>query len=72
MMFSKVVYRGLPMSLLLVSAAVMQGFAVHAFAQEAIQAEVITGVEPERQDCRPVERLGGKVKIRKAECRSQP
>lgn len=71
-MFSKVLSRGLPVSLLLVSAAVMQGFAVHAFAREAIQAEVVTGVEPERQDCRPVERLGGKVKIRKTECRAQP
>lgn len=71
-MFSKMLSRGLPVSLLLVSAAVMQGFAVHAFAQDAIQAEVITGVEPVRQDCSPVERLGGKVKIRKAECRAQP
>lgn len=71
-MFSKVFSQGLPLSVLLISAAVMQGFAIHAFAEEAIQAEVITGVEPERQDCRPVERLGGKVKIRKAECRAQP
>lgn len=71
-MFSKVFSQGLPVSVLLISAAVMQGFAIHAFAEEAIQAEVITGVEPERQDCRAVERLGGKVKIRKAECRSQP
>ena len=71
-MFSKVFSQGLPLSVLLISAAVMQGFAIHAFAGEAIQAEVITGVEPERQDCRPVERLGGKVKIRKAECRAQP
>ncbi|HEU0225663.1 MAG TPA: hypothetical protein VFR29_09520 [Steroidobacteraceae bacterium] len=71
-MFSKLFYRGLPVPLLIVSAAVMQGFAVHAFAQEAVQAEVVAGVEPERQDCRPVERLGGKVKIRKAECRGQP
>lgn len=71
-MFSKLVYRGLPVSVLLVAAAVVQGFAVQAFAQEAVQAEVVTGVEPARQDCRPVERLGGKVKIRKAECRGQP
>ena len=71
-MISKLLYRGLPVPALLVTAAIMQGFAVHAFAGEAIQAEVVAGVEPGKQDCRPVERLGGKVKIRKPECRSNP
>ncbi|MBX3702332.1 MAG: hypothetical protein KF822_00990 [Steroidobacteraceae bacterium] len=70
-MIRKFLYRGLPMSVLLLSAAIMQGFAVHAFAEEGIRTEVVAGVEPEKQDCRPVERLGGKVKIRKSECRGQ-
>lgn len=68
-MIKKHLYRGLPLSLLFVSAAVLQGFAIGAFADERVKREVVAGVEPTRQDCRPVERLGGKVKIRKAECR---
>jgi len=68
-MNSKLIFRGLPVSLLLIAAAAMQGFAIHAFADAAVREEVVAGVEPETQDCRPVERLGGKVKIRKAECR---
>lgn len=31
-MFTKFVYRGLPMSLLLVASALVQYFAIHAFA----------------------------------------
>lgn len=65
----KFVYRGLPMSVLLLSAALVQGYAVRAFAAEPVRAEVAAGFEPEQKDCRPVERLGGKVKIRKAGCR---
>jgi len=71
-MSGKYVSRNLPFSLLLISAAIMQGLAVRVFAEEAVRAEVVAGVEPEQRDCRPVERLGGKVKFRKAECRGRP
>ncbi|MGQ0383251.1 MAG: hypothetical protein ACT4UP_00990 [Gammaproteobacteria bacterium] len=71
-MIGKFPYGGLPVSLLLVAAAIMQGAAIRAFADEGVKAEVVAGVEPEQRDCRAVERLGGKVKIRKAECRGRP
>lgn len=71
-MFLKFLYRGLPMSVLLLSAALLQGLAIRAFAHEGVRAETIVAAEPEQRDCRPVERLGGKVKIRKAECRGRP
>lgn len=69
-MIRNMLYRGLPLSVLLLSAAFVQGFAVRAFAEESVRPEVAAGIEPEQKDCRPVERLGGKVKIRKAECRN--
>jgi len=68
-MSTKRIYRGLPVSVLLLLAALMQGAAVRAFADEGLKPEVVAGVEPEQKDCRPVERLGGKVKIRQADCR---
>jgi hypothetical protein len=71
-MSGKYLSRSLPVSVLLVSIALVQGLAVRAFAEEAVRAEVVAGAEPEQRDCRPVERLGGKVKIRKAECRGRP
>ncbi len=70
-MSGKYLSRSLPFSLLLNSAAVMQGLAVRVFADEAVRAEVVAGVEPEQLECRPLERLGGKVKIRKSECRGR-
>jgi len=43
-MFKKFIYQGLPMSLLIVLSAAMQGFAVRAFADEAAPAVIIEQV----------------------------